>query len=111
MTQDKTAFSHPVTKVVGRMAVPRSLPGVFPASVAVLAIDSFRKDFPCLAARLESIREFLIWLSLSRSLYLLSFPSSFWFVLLSLVLSGGDSINDQSDFHPASSGKRPAFKR
>ena len=39
------------------MPVLCSLPGVFPSNVAVLAIAEFRKDFPLLAFRLESMRD------------------------------------------------------
>ena len=57
MTDLTNDFTRPATKVACCMAVPRSLPGVYPSSVAVLAIAEFRKDFPELAARLESMRE------------------------------------------------------
>ena len=38
------------------MAVAGSVPGVFPANVALLALDAFKKDFPYIAACLDAMR-------------------------------------------------------
>ncbi len=56
MLTSQNQFSPPVTNLADCVEVVGQQLAVYPSNVAVLALESFRKDFPELAARLESMR-------------------------------------------------------